>query len=123
MKALSIQQPWAWCILHAGKDIENRDWSTGLRGRIYLHTGKNFDRIEWSWIKDNFGVEIPRDLPTGGIVGSVEIVDCVRTSNSRWFFGDYGFVLRNSVELPFIPYRGQLGFFEVPDNVLNTAHQ
>lgn len=26
--ALSIRQPWAWAILHAGKDIENRDWHT-----------------------------------------------------------------------------------------------
>jgi len=22
MKALSIRQPWAWCIVHAGKDAE-----------------------------------------------------------------------------------------------------
>ena len=24
VKALSIRQPWAWLILYAGKDIENR---------------------------------------------------------------------------------------------------
>lgn len=24
--ALSIRQPWAWAILCAGKDIENRSW-------------------------------------------------------------------------------------------------
>ena len=28
MKALTIKQPWAWAIIHAGKDIENRDWVT-----------------------------------------------------------------------------------------------
>lgn len=26
MIALSIRQPWAWLIINAGKDIENRDW-------------------------------------------------------------------------------------------------
>lgn len=24
MRALSIRQPWAWRILHEGKDVENR---------------------------------------------------------------------------------------------------
>lgn len=64
---------------------------------------------------DLFGVECPNKqaLPTGGIVGSIEIVDCVVKSNSRWFFGRYGFVLRNPIMLPFMPVRGQLGFFEV----------
>ena len=23
-KALSVRQPWAWAIIHGGKDIENR---------------------------------------------------------------------------------------------------
>lgn len=35
MKALSIRQPWAWAILHAGKDVENRDWSDNYPA---LHT-------------------------------------------------------------------------------------
>lgn len=32
--ALSVRQPWAWAIIHAGKDIENRTWQAvnhGLR--------------------------------------------------------------------------------------------
>ena len=37
MKALSIRQPWAWLILHGGKDIENRTWATKLRGRVLIH--------------------------------------------------------------------------------------
>lgn len=28
MKALTIRQPWAWAICHAGKRIENRAWLT-----------------------------------------------------------------------------------------------
>ena len=32
MKCLSIRQPWAWAIIHAGKDIENRCWPTSYRG-------------------------------------------------------------------------------------------
>ena len=31
MMYLSIRQPWAWMILHHGKDIENRTCSGGGR--------------------------------------------------------------------------------------------
>ncbi len=34
MKALSVRQPWAWLIVNGCKDIENRDWSTKLRGSL-----------------------------------------------------------------------------------------
>ena len=37
--ALTIRQPWAWAILHASKDIENRGWSTNFRGRFCLACG------------------------------------------------------------------------------------
>ena len=52
------------------------------------------------------------DLPRGGIVGEAEIVDCVTQSDSPWFEGPYGFVLRNAHPLPFRPCRGRLGFFK-----------
>lgn len=33
MKALSVQQPWAWAIFN-GKPVENRTWPTGYRGQL-----------------------------------------------------------------------------------------
>jgi hypothetical protein len=50
----------------------------------------------------------------GGIVGEAEIVDCVTSHPSEFFFGPFGFVIRNARPLPFRPCRGMLGFFE-PD--------
>lgn len=125
MKALSIRQPWAWLILNAGKDIENRDWHTHVRGRVLVHAAKGMTRAEYEdaygaamYIKPSIALpELP--LQRGGIVGSVEIVDCVEESTSPWFFGRYGFVLRDPKPLPFIPWKGQLGFFDVPDSVIN----
>ena len=113
LKALSIRQPWAWAILHAGKPIENRDWYTSVRGTIALHVGKTYDQSGASWIEMNFGVKIPSDLPLGGIVGTADLIDCVRSHPSPWFFGPFGFVLGNPKEIPFIPMRGRLGFFAV----------
>lgn len=125
MKALSIRQPWAWHILNSGKDIENRDWPTHFRGRVLIHVSKGCTKAEYEkgnrldWLAAKRGFELPPldKMTRGGIVGSVDIVDCVSHSDSPWFFGKFGFVLRNPQPLPFIPYRGQLGFFEVPDTL------
>lgn len=121
MIALSIRQPWAWLILHGGKDIENRDWPTKFRGRVLVHAAKGCTRAEHenaAWFADpqpgSPNVPLLAELDRGGIVGSVEIVDCVTDSASHWFVGRYGFVLRDPLLLPFTPWRGQLGFFDVP---------
>lgn len=36
-RVLTIRQPWIDAIFSDGKDIENRTWNTGYRGRVYLH--------------------------------------------------------------------------------------
>jgi len=55
-------------------------------------------------------------LPRGGIIGSVNLVDCVGRdkTDSPWFQGAYGFVLRDPKPLDFLPFKGRLGFFDVP---------
>ena len=139
MIALSIRQPWASLILKAGKDIENRCWPTKFRGRMLIHAAKGMTRAEH---EDAIAFAVPEiladprnagatkrttlrdlgfafeDLPRGGIVGSVEVVDCVTASDSPWFMGEFGFVLRDPKVLPFTPWKGQLGFFSVPQAAL-----
>jgi len=116
MKALSIKNPWAWLIVNGYKDIENRSWPTQLRGKILIHVGKS---IDWEGCVEAGRIVHPMPPPEifeadlGGIIGEVEIVDCVTKSDSPWFSGPYGFVLANAKRLPFMPLRGQLGFFEV----------
>jgi len=137
MKALSVRAPWWWAILHLGKDIENRDWYTHFRGTIWLHAGKWFseDGIEdewfWSvmpmWKQANpAALDVPAPalnlevIRRGGgcIVGKIDIVDCRMNSSSPWFRGKWGFMLANPVALATpIPFKGALGFFEVPDGI------
>lgn len=127
MKALSIRQPWAWLIVNGFKDIENRDWPTRLRDPIMIHASKGMTRDEYEDCLDAChmvsltkpfpaGTRFPAfsALERGGIVGIAEIADCVTASESPWFFGRYGFVIRNGRPLPFTPCKGALGFF-VPD--------
>lgn len=104
--ALSIRQPWAHRILHEGKDVENRQWSTRFRGPVLIHAGKGVDADDRE--------DLTAAMARGGIVGMVEIVDCVTDLDSRWFFGRFGFVLCNPRALEFLRCRGALGFFR-PD--------
>jgi hypothetical protein len=123
---ISIRQPWVELIFNHGKDIENRDWRTNVRGRILLHAAKTnsktqiFDALQWCKQAVGVNPEIdPAVISFGCIVGHVDLVDCVEQSESPWFVGRFGFVLRNPVAFARpIPYRGQLGFFDVPDSVL-----
>ena len=115
MKALSIRQPWAWLICAGFKDVENRTWPTTFRGRVYVHAGLSaestanvpgWSRFELAYWKGQHSL--------GALVGEVDMVDCVARSDSPWFEGPYGFVLRNpTLYKEPIPYKGKLGFFEV----------
>ena len=124
MKVISIRQPWAWAIIHAGKDIENRSWPTKFRGRVLVHASKFSSKKAFAEAFDFICpiVDI-RNLNvwcrTGGIIGSVEIVDCALVSNSPWFIGPRGFVLRYPRPLPFTPCTGALGLFDCPGDVLD----
>ncbi len=118
MRALSIQQPWAWLIVNGWKDIENRDWPTSVRGEIAVHAGKKFDAEGYALIRRTRpDIPMPDEdaFARGGIVGTVEIVGCTSRSQSEWFVGIHGFELRHPSVLPFTPLRGQLGFFSCDD--------
>jgi hypothetical protein len=113
MKALSIKQPWAAAIIYGGKDIENRNWKTKFRGRFLVHAGLGVDRKAPQHVWDIFEKHFSDLKAHGGIIGIVEIIDCVDKSDSHWFQGKYGFVLKNPQPLEFVEYKGQLNFFEV----------
>jgi hypothetical protein len=110
IKALSIKQPYPHHIFHDGKDVENRDWSTRGRGWFIVHAGVSKTEID----KDD-----PKEaaMPRGGVVGMARIVDCVEQMDSSWFFGRYGFVLKDAFPLPLIPCRGMLGFFALAPDI------
>jgi hypothetical protein len=116
MKALSIRQPWASLIVAGHKDVENRTWSTRYRGPLLIHAPQSFASITADEIERRFGIRLHFDqLPRGGIVGAVELVDVVTQSTSPWFEGPLGFVLRDARALPFRTLPGRLAFFAVPD--------
>lgn len=121
-KAISVRQPWAWAIMFAGKDIENRSWQAvrnglDVRGPIVLHAAKGMTQEEYRHAADfmaSIGVDCPPacDLWRGCVIGTVEVTDVVSESASPWFFGPRGLVLQNPKPVTPVPIIGSLGCFE-----------
>jgi hypothetical protein len=116
MKAISIRAPWAWAILYAGKDIENRSWITHTRGTVAVHASKTMSRPLYEEARAEIKKLAPRAkmpsyeaMPRSAIIGLVDIVACEPKMKSKWHDrGQYGFVLAN----PRV-----LNFWEVPENI------
>jgi ASCH domain len=124
VKALAIRQPYAALVVAGIKDVENRSWRTRYRGPLLIHASLGRSRLTLAHVESIYGVSITPELEQlctllGGIVGVVNIVDCVTASASVWFDGpintknkpNYGFVFRDAERLPFHPLPGRLGLF------------
>lgn len=47
LPGLSLRQPWAWAVVHAGKDVENRGRNTAVRGPIVIQAAKGCEPGEY----------------------------------------------------------------------------
>lgn len=143
MKVLSVRNPWAWLIVRPDivgeevrrqayldgliKDVENRSRRTNFRGEFLIHASMGITSREYDDAREFAAAIVPNiELPPlhslqyGGIVGAVTLIDCVEASDSRWYMGQKGYVLRDARPLPFVPCKGRLGFFDVPDDVVHA---
>jgi len=129
MKALSIHQPWAWAILHAGKNVENRSRRTTHRGPLLVHASKSrasYDAHDPEKWLERYGVALPawEELVKGAIVGQVEVVDCVpveQLSSVAWASGPWCWVLQNPRALAEpVEWKGQQSLYQVPDEMLRA---
>lgn len=132
MRALSIQQPWAWLICNPTayaepKRVENRTWPTNYRGRFLVHAGLAEDREALPAIQRTrpelaallFELQFKGALPRGGIVGVARLVGCKPVEElpqgefaDPWAVGPFCLDLLEAEPLPFLPLKGRLGWFE-----------
>jgi hypothetical protein len=123
-KAISIRQPWAWAVVHAGKDVENRSeaavrvMAKVVGERIFIHASRSFNRCDFEEALDfieSLGVapQAPEALEMGGVIGSAKIESIVASSGSPWFFGPRALRFVDPRPLPFFAVKGQLNLFYV----------
>lgn len=125
-KAVSIQQPWAWAIRNAGKDIENRSARIAQPGWYYLHSGTGgltarAYESKALIMQERTGLIAPRfecvaplasaEAPVGGIIGVFQITGWTSHSESPWFLGPLGAVIAHALPLDLIKCDGKLGAF------------
>ena len=144
MRVLTVRQPWAWAIIHGGKDVENRvrNLAGDYRGPVAIHAGLAYDSAWSSRALDDAmraSGEHTRPLPSlaawrrngGAIIGVVDLVDvhldtdhehdagmpsACRCRSSWAEAGAYHLVLANPRPLvdP-IPFKGALGLRRLDD--------
>jgi hypothetical protein len=136
LPTLSVRQPWAWAILHAGKDRENRSRKqTPGFGWHYLHAsagiGQRDAYDEARAIIDGMLHPEPQDVrefrrkeyrimadaPRGAIVGAVLLAGWTdEDEGSAWFGGPYALRIIKTLAFPTPqPAKGRLGFWTWPN--------
>lgn len=128
MRALTVRQPWAALILHAGKNIENRRRNIigSHRGEIAIHAALTYD--EFGFARCGRFADHPATRHVGAIVGLVDVIgvhhttDCTNTRCCEpWGERIDGFHIELSSPRPIaspVPCRGFLGLWTVPADVL-----
>ena len=145
MRALTIRQPWAWAVIHAGKTVENRSRNIAgaYRGLVAIHASKRDDlnaftasdvlckAVESHLPRRASGIADMREpwlLNHGMIIGVVDLVDVhrdnihgrlyLRACSSWATEGTTHLVFANPrpLDCP-IPARGRLGLWTLPDDV------
>ena len=130
IKGLTLIRPWGYAVIQLGKDIENRSWYPSTKTLepgdwIAIHNGVKWEQEEVFWIEDMFKVKIPhRDShPTGAIIGVARYMGWTDKSNSRWFFGEYGWKLQDAFVIEPIPHKGALGLWALEPAALAQAEK
>lgn len=131
-------QPWASLLCAGIKEVETRSWKTSYRGKVYIHASRVLIDPTPEMVK-----LIPVDkwvgkglllCPTGGIIGSVEIVDCITADQFKVQYpgiveketilgdltpGRYAWICKNPVLFKeIIPCKGALSFWNIPADVM-----
>jgi hypothetical protein len=150
VRALSIRQPWAFAIAAGFKPIENRSTTTTYRGPLALHAaltldaptfpfqtssgrdaGRALDQLGW---RDGFWDARTGDatghplLALGAVIAIADLVDVCTTGATGCACGPWAvpsqrhWRLANVRPLPRpIPWKGALGLWRIPDEVVSRA--
>jgi hypothetical protein len=77
VRILTVRQPWAWAIIHGGKDVENRvrNIAGSYRGPVAIHAALKADEQALRDLPRLPPNGIPRVFEYGAIIGVVDLVD------------------------------------------------
>ena len=88
-----------------------------VSGPICIHaasgkTEQEYRCAQWRLQRHSAACPYPEDLTRSAIIGTVEVVDIVTSSESEWFGGQAGHVVDNPKTVPPVPSVGALGYYQ-----------
>jgi hypothetical protein len=134
VKALSMMQPYAWLFANGILTIDDRSWSTSYRGQLAIHASKRFHLPYYVWLEKhtNLVLPLPNAMDSGGVVGVAHLSKCLKSALAdkappldmrRSHFGQagfYGFELERAKPVAFVPCKGNVGLFDLPDGLIRA---
>jgi hypothetical protein len=124
MKALTVKQPWAELIVLGMKDVENRTRRTHYRGPLAIHVSLTPSKLDGHFreiaslldgaLRHHAAGAREENWDAGLVIGTVDLLDCVRDSDSKRMFPDHWhwvFANPQRLDVP-VPAKGRLGLWE-----------
>lgn len=121
VKVLSVKNPYAYLIIHGGKDVENRTWNTEYRGRLYIHVSG--DNMPFTLIEDYPDLKSRKEWSA--------YVEKIRTWHNRLieFYKTFGITIENDTNPEvwkkchanwFLKSQSIIGYVDLVDVVKNS---
>lgn len=143
IRALTLTQPWGSMVASGIKLIENRPWrapKSMIGEQFAIHASRSMDLKTYRdlFVDKLYGSDFdlpyqtPRDYPLSAVIGVATLDRVIHEAEfhdrnkmsvdlpadqRRWFFGPYGFVLRDVRQVAPIPCKGMLSFWRLKDDV------
>jgi len=130
VRVLTVRQPHAYLLIYGSpnaglKDVENRSKPASHRGTLLIQASAKVDQVAYAeYLAENIELPPADQLVTGAIIGSVQLIGCVRDACSRWAEPGYWHWLTSAPQAadPAIPIKGQLSMFAPPDGWEASFH-
>jgi len=128
LRGLTLIQPWAWCIAHAGKRVENRTWwppSIHQGAYLAIHAGKTCEADTILYLRGQ-GIDCPGpgSMVRGAIVAVARLAEITSDpadlpeGQRFWWAGPVGWILDDVAMLPGpVACKGALGLWRLSPSV------
>lgn len=116
LKVLRVRQPWADLIVRGQKNVKNLSQAIEHSGPLLIYADQEVDQKAMR----QYGFT---SLPTGALVGIVEVKHCSRKVESPWHKeGSLGLYLTNPRRFAKpVPCQAEAEFFEVSEELVREA--
>lgn len=121
MKALTVQQPWAWAVLSGRINFFMEPFPPKIRGYFLIHSGIAYDDIMHDWLERD-GTVVPLSLPKVQLLGYARLLNVTTRrigGPQPVISGRFVFTLADIERITPYVAAGRRGFWPVPRRMMD----